>query len=404
MRIPHKLISLLLILSTLISIIPFSGCAYITGEDTVDESNTFLELLSLLPASAQDRGGFLLIDYKKCFSESGISFNITNDTETSQHVFRQIFDTKMGQKHQAIVNPFGMGSFYTGFGMYIFMTPITQENTGYDFTYATAEIQDIYQSGLFDGWEEKDFFFEKQLVAAIGRYDANSTDQALQNQSEWTDQLKAQYVKENYLGVTIHSWGDWGETRKGSLGPPLKDLMGHAPPLAIVNGRLLVAYSVDDIKLMIDSIKNQRPSLANVKEYALVAKGLTELNTSIAVIANSYLVNVYNQDFMNDKGPFLTPFSTFGMGRGKDKKGDYVSVVIMNKNSIDAEENAVILRNRIDTTYTPYEGTPWSYRDHVYDLEIRVNSSLILAKLYVDDSELWYKWFAYRCNLLLQER
>lgn len=151
-------------------------------------SNTFIELLNLVPASAVGNGmpfSFTLIDYASAYEADGITLT------TPEELINNFTDM---DKDNISYSFAGSGSFITGYSRYAFPPSIKKEHMGYDVTCVDAEIQ----FGMPPGTG----------VAAIGRFDPQATKDALSHQDDWPDSIKARYTTEEYHGVTIHSWGD----------------------------------------------------------------------------------------------------------------------------------------------------------------------------------------------------
>lgn len=428
MRNLRKTVSCLLVLSTIISVIPFfTSCALITGEDTSKKENLFLELLKLVPASAENRDGFFLIDYRKYFQQNGVSLNVTGDTEKNREYLRQLVEDNTSKKYSEAITPIVLGSYYTGHSEYTLTSPVTIQNIGYDFTYADAEIQDIYHSFFSQKGDVLRQKYPAKLVAAIGQYDALTTEQALTNQETWPDWAAANYSTEKYRDIIIHYWKDGDINHLDTfLKPPCLDRLGRAPVLAIDNGRLLIADTVNDIKLMIDSSLKKTPTLADVPEYALAAQALLKLNVPIACIVDDSLVN---QSLLtpDEDEPSLDNFLTCSFGLGKDSKGTYIALALVHDNALEASSNVKLLNARLHTQFHSIppsyftwnnqmtkwsdsffkgmepEGIAWSYSEAFTEIEISSQGKVLLAKLYTTDKELWYQWFLLKWGMLIHK-
>ena len=225
-------------------------------------------------------------------------------------------------------------------------------------------------------------------MAAIGKYDPEATRDALSHQEEWPSWARDAYIIEEYRDVTIHSWGDGFEIHHtDSFAPPHIDILGRARPLAVTDGQLLYAASLDDIKLMIDASQEKIESLADLPEFAAIAEGLAELDAYKALIGYEYLVNGDPEFTGIYPGPRLKKFVTFGTGLGIDSKGIYMALVLYHESPDDAELNISLLEQRITDTSSILDDTPLS--ELVTDTEIRIEGQVLLAKLYTDSPALW---------------
>jgi hypothetical protein len=390
----------------------FFGCANIDNSD-----DRFTQLLSLLPSSAADSGGFILIDYEKCFQDIEISRFTQNGSPYSIEEFNKLLLEKINKVASGKLEFIGMGNYYTGFSDFASKTAISFNNVGYDYAFVNTEIQSIYQSNLTDNFKSivsafpDDWSFSKeQYVAAIGRYNSQSTESALSNRDSWPDWVKNGYINEKYHGTIINSWNE-GDIKhsKNRFSPPNLDWFGRALPMAVDDGSLFVAGTIDQVKAMIDTKQKRTKSLAEIPEYALIAKKMTELNASMMIIVDQSLVNGYPEDFDRDTGPLLKKFLTCGMSYGSDTKGDYVTLVIANKGENDAAQNAQLLSRRIPIASMHELGMTSFTEDNsikklINDSEITVEGRLTILKLYTDDISLWHELFSLRSNLLLHEK
>jgi len=390
-----KAVVILALVTAPISVLPsLTGC----GETT--PSNTFTELLNLVPAEETDVTNseyFTLIDYASAYEEAGISrFN------TIDELLNQLKD----KPRETLLNLPGMDdSFITGYGKYAQNTTINKKYVGYNVGDVDAEIQ----FGMPP----------REGVAAIGRFDPAATKNALSNQDDWPPEIKSRYSTEEYNGVTIHSWGDGFKldliTR---LVPPPVDPLGRARPLAVTDKYLFYHPSLETVKLMIDASRNKGRSLADLPEYAAIATGLTDLKAYKAIageelIANNlppFLDNIsdYTQEEQEDYlektiGPRfrLKKFLTFGSGLGRDEKGIYMALVLYHENSDKARENVSLLKQRIENVKSFTLDALWSER--ITDVDIKAEGNTLLAKLYTTSTELWAFWLYNQDNLLLHE-
>jgi hypothetical protein len=419
MRNTHKLVCFLLMLVILVSVVPFSGCALITGEDTSQKDDLFMQLLSLLPASAADRGAFLLIDYDKCFKANGVSLNATNDASLNrEQIYKFIFS--ITEKDSSKLNFIGLGSYYTGFGRDILVSPVSTDNTGYDFTSARAEILDVWQRGLFSrnnpaSDQNTASFNKKRIVAAIGDYSTQKMRTAFNNQAAWPPWAIENYSSEDYRNIPVYSWGNADEHHwNDKYDQAFVDEMGRASPIATDNEHLFVASSTDEIKAMIDASQNRGISLADIPEYALVAQSLNDLNVSIAVISTASLHQVDEKNQFVKDYPII-PYLIMGTDIGADEKGSYIVEIFVQLNSTEAKKNVKYFNDRTYAKVTSKEPKYGGWENyfisgasgelvdvtrsmHDYFTEIRIWSQgrVVISKLYTEDSELLYRYVGSR--------
>lgn len=377
----------IIIILSLILIFPvFAGCGGAA-------SNTFLELLNLVPADL-DTGDYPLYvtvaDHASFYKDNGITFN------DSQELI-EIMNTEYFELWNIVY-----GEYVTGYGRYMDSSTIRKEYVGYDITCIDAEVQFGYPPA--------------NGVAAIGSFSPQDTSDALSNQYEWPSWAVDAYTTEDYRGVTIHSWGNGLEAHMTTrLVPPHIDELGRARPLAITDKYLFYSATVETVKALVDASQDQQPSLADLPEYAAIANGLAKFKTYAAMIcdgtvANLCLDNLENGDIqlteaqremlINNLGAPLKKFLTFGSGVGQDEKGTFTAIVIYHQSSDDALANVSLLKQRIESGKSVFQNIPWS--EMITETDIRAEGNVLLAKLY-SSAAFWASWIYAGDNLLFHE-
>ena len=393
-----------------VSLMPVAG-----GCSQPEEENTFLELLSLLPASARHDGGIALIDYQRIWQVNGISLYDSDNQKMSAEDFLNNLITMHKEKPLVGTDVVILGSRFTGWDSpYMLVSTIKDEYIGFDYSDVNAEINNIGIRPIPIGDPPEQFDFEPDLmVAALGNYDSKATEDALNNRVEWPSWAIDNYSTENYRDINVHSWGDGTETHlEGSRSPPHLDLLGRASPLAVFDGHLLVGSSVDDVKSMIDAAEGGSLSLADIPKYAVVAQEMYNLGVFGAIIADEALANgnMQTRDYYN--GPRLEKFQTFGIGPGKDDKGKYVALVLYHVDPARAEKTVSLLEEQINYSTTDlildedsqgYTKNTWSFNDIFWHTQIYTEGKVLIAKLYTDNEAVWYKLFFYGSQLLIHE-
>ena len=102
-----------------------------------------------------------------------------------------------------------------------------------------------------------------------------------------------------------------------------------------------------------------------------------------------------------ESGPRLRPYEAYATGAGKNENGGYMALVLVHADDASAEENAGLLRRRIEEGSSAY-GVPWSDSIDVDTLEIKAEGRLLLAKL-KGFARYWSDWWAQRDILILYE-
>jgi hypothetical protein len=368
----NKLVSFALLLACLTFILPMSvGCSGIV------KSNRFLELMNMIPAavaSGDKPAYYTLTNYASFFQDYGITFTNFDDLTNQIKKNFTAFDLIVG------------GSDITGWGKYAEHTTIQEKYMGYDVSNIDAEIQ--FGQPPNNG------------VAAIGRFDPQAVNNALNNRDEWPAWAKDSYTTEVYRGVTVHSWGDGLAVHlEGRLKPPHIDTLGRAMPLAITDKYLFYAPSVDTIKLMIDASQDKGQSLADLKEYAAVANSLAGLKAYGAMVGDGTLANPSFS--VNTTAPRLKKLLTFSSGPGKDEKGTYSAIVIYHENSKYAQENVSLLKQRVEKENSLSYSKPWN--EIVTETDIKAEGNVLIARLYSTHLSLWQILVFNEDNLLLHE-
>ncbi len=189
--------------------------------------------------------------------------------------------------------------------------------------------------------------------------------------------------------------------------PPDLDTLGRAYPLAVTKNNVFYASSLQKIKVMIDSGKNIRPSLAEKPECLSAAKGLSVLGAYCGIIGSGSLPNEHAFRLRKDIGdaPPFHNFLVFGMGTGRDFLGPFTALVLVQENSVHAAENVDILIDRINKTEWLSGGqSTKSWRNYVDYVQVKAEDNVVLAKLYGDQERyLWKNWLLEHSPLLSNE-
>jgi hypothetical protein len=216
----------------------------------------------------------------------------------------------------------------------------------------------------------------------------------LENHNEWSTWLINSYSSEDYGGITIHSWGNSYEGHLADrFSPPHLNSIGNAMPIAIADGELFIAHSVEDIKSMIDATQDQVKSLADLPEYRLVSNAMRELGTLCVIIVDEALIRdilAYNDPITEPK---IKNFQTVGMGPGRDETGEYMALVLVYENHEDAEEGVKLLEQKVEVFNQICTSVFPKKTAEIYNTEISVENEVLIAKLYNNHEGLWSWWF-----------
>ena len=128
-------------------------------------------------------------------------------------------------------------------------------------------------------------------------------------------------------------------------------------------------------------------SLADVEEYASLAKALYKLGAYVAIIGDESWGN--GMWDLSGKENNLTEFLTFGTGYARDEKGLYIALVLVHDGVEKAEANVDSLPKRVGE-FAPYADSEPG--EAIYDTQIYNEENVLLAKLYTDEPQLWSWW------------
>ena len=257
---------------------------------------------------------------------------------------------------------------------------------------------------------------DAKLDVTLGRFDPDATDEALRSCSECPTP-----EREEYGGVPYYSWGqDNGVDRDMILAPPAFDRLGRGGRIAVLDSYVFHTWATDEMKSLIDALRDERPSLADFEEYRLLAAGMSRLGAYAMLLSDNTfgleaMVESYLEwpDASNDQaaewrvkwaGPgALRPYLAFAMGAGKDEDGPYMALALVHADSRPAEENVDLLRRRIEKGSSSIHQTPWSDQIDVASLEIQSEDRLLLAKLRGPISRSYLDLLTFRDNLIVHD-
>jgi hypothetical protein len=108
-----------------------------------------------------------------------------------------------------------------------------------------------------------------------GRFDAAQVDAALRADEIWSDLLRT----DTHLGVSYYVWGSGQFTpdlpRRTELRP-----LGEGGALAVVDGRLIRARSVADLRAVLDVLRGDAPGLSDTSGVTAAADHITLLTAA----------------------------------------------------------------------------------------------------------------------------
>ena len=112
-----------------------------------------------------------------------------------------------------------------------------------------------------------------QLEVVGGRFDPEATDKALKACSECEAPLH-----EEHRGVPFYSWGeDFVVDVKRRFAPPAFDQLGRGGRIAVQDRYVFYTVETPGMKDLIEASVGRRRSLADVEEFAILAKEMSDL-------------------------------------------------------------------------------------------------------------------------------
>lgn len=213
---------------------------------------------------------------------------------------------------------------------------------------------------------------------------------------------------ERHLGVVYYGWGDDFELDLGMrLAAPAFDALGRGGRLAVQDRVVYRTMETAGMRALIEAGLGERPSLADVESFRLLAVGLARMG------AYSVLLSDRTQASGGGDSPFppepegtpvLRPYVALGSGAGVDEQGPYMVLALVHADSGLAEENTVLLRRRIEEARSYIAQQPWARIFDVDRLEVRADGPLLLAKLRKEPlGFLWGQFFYNNDPLILHE-
>jgi hypothetical protein len=395
----QKLINILL--SSLYICLLVTQCSCVLPKD----DNQFLSLMHLLPATVNKDKGFVLINYKKIWKNNEIIFSKKDLDKVD--LFSTVFE-----KIKGATNPDSyallFGSYYTGWGGGTYWkfdrardnpgmeTLIQYKYVGYDIANIDAEINN--DIGRFFDWGLAGSSITS-TTAAIGNFVIQDIYNKFNARTGWPEWSTNGYLSDTYKNTLTFSWeSDSGTNSLLDYYPVISAQNGGLLPLGINSTTLLTGDTLSELKTMIDASLNNTSSLADIPEYASVAKGLNELGAYVAIIGNDILANGPQTNRDIEK---LKHFSTFGTGYGKDEKGTYITLVLIHENVNDASGNVQILKRHIEQYNIDIQNS--TSRLPINETQISTKGKNLYAKLYTNDPAYWYYWLTSGDELLYHE-
>ncbi len=276
----------------------------------------------------------------------------------------------------------------------------TELRTEFGFTIADVDIDAIAGDEMVD---PNSLAF--QIVR--GRISEARVLGALRTDPTFSDILE----KNSYNGADYYHWGREGVdvTRITAVRP-----LGEAGHLVISEDTVYWTKRTAQIEAMIDARRGDEPSLADSKNYRLLAGALDALDTYSAYFSSETAVLTVSawEEWATPEQiaseSVLMPFIAYATGTGRDAGGDYFGIVLVHEGPDVAAENANRLQRRLDGSaqtaiFDLTRQDPPSWRDVTGDIRIDVQDRLVVAKIYIVSEEMpSFRWL-FRGSLLIHE-
>ena len=241
------------------------------------------------------------------------------------------------------------------------------------------------------------FLPDNYYQALKGHFSSDNIDSAVRT-GALNDILKVAV----YDGHEFYSWGADRESRMEWRSETRRFAYGSR--LALVGDFVFWVPWTEGIEQMMDGYDGKIPSLADQKDYQMLADGLAGLDTVNGFFSTESqsvadVRHLYDQQFSMDNSgqasftqeldrPLrLERYEGLATGAGADANGYYLAIVLLNRDEAAARQNATLLKQRIDQAQLVWRSRPWS--QYVQTSEIRTEGRLTLAKLYGPACELW---------------
>ena len=197
------------------------------------------------------------------------------------------------------------------------------------------------------------------LEVAHGRFDPAATAQALEACSECPPPDIV-----TYNDVSFYSWGEDGQGNlRGRNGPPAFDQLGRGGRIAVTSEYVYRTVETPGMKALIDSRARNGRSLADVEEFRLLGKAISDLDAYAAFFSDQTHKIDADLDYSSIIGTLpgiqenliaeiggsslLLPYLAYAVGTGRDDTGPYLALALVHSDEGSAQENSQRLGRRI---------------------------------------------------------
>jgi hypothetical protein len=356
--------------------------------------------LSVIPNTDSNRFSVVINDYVQMRKQFQINALYTDATDDEQIAYIQnlISMGRNGDMTGRLLAPGAQIGFISGYA-YLQLGIGLLRNLGLGYWMIDQEAQ--------AGWPPINFSIVK------GTFDPEKTRQALAVSAK-----NDPPTIETYLENEIYSWGkeDYALDLTKVLAPPVYDNLGRGGRFVFQDNYAFRANGMPEIKLVLDAQNGRQTSLADNKDYKLLAQELSSQNAMCAMLStNTQTISSVKDSLYSywsgkpedlDKylaqGPKLLPYQTMALGLSKDEKGLYAIIVLVHADNETAAKNESLLKQRIEETNSILYSKKWT--TFFSSSSITSRGRVLMAKLYGDNvCRMWIQWYYQNDPLILHE-
>ena len=257
---------------------------------------------------------------------------------------------------------------------------------------------------LGDVEQDLSLFTKEPIEVLRGRFDQRSIDDALRSDATYGD-----FVREaTHSQVAYYTWPE--RDPLDFLDLPVR--WGHG---LATQGDFLYWAPSGQIERMIDIGLGNERSLADIERYRLLAEGLgrfdvyaasvTDVTVPVSVAAilmtgvGATAEQLETMEAELRQQTLLLPYEGTATGVGADDRGFYTVVVVVHPDEQTAKKNGTRLEARIDEGATNRFGVRWNAV--ISELDVVTEGRVLIARMYSDDTKLWYNLVVRKEPLLL---
>ena len=368
-----------------------------------DIPSAYEGLLSSVPDTPENRGWVYIEDYALARQIFANDFYLPgpNDESIPQEWYDYL--PPMTNDGQTPVLHFGRLSFF-GWPQYL-----TEGDLGRHSNYLAFDVRHIDQTIAAND--------PAGIDVIQGRFDPDATDKALASCGECPPP-----DRKEHKGVSYYSWGGDNEKNEAlKFSPPAFDRFGRGGRIAVLDDLVFRTLTTGDMETSINVHQDDGSSLADAEEFRFLAGGMSQLGAYTmllsdkasgleqvveAILSDSYS-GASKEEIDRIKGavtgsaPLLRPYQAFAVGAGKDDAGPFMALALVHTDESEADDNAGLLRQRIENGIGAYYGSPWA--ELLDDAEISSGGRLVLAKTRGRMSMNPFDWVFNRDNLIVHE-